>query len=131
MSGGVLWSPEFETKGVKRRGALDFYLASNKWGAELTRDGCQLTSHYGRFQPGGNYHRWILDGELMDWVLLDFRSTIPKNEYGGNHNPSHSSRQCYIELPKLSQIWFSMEFSRVKVLDHNLNILHEFTLLNK
>ena len=91
MNGGVLWSLEFGTKGVKGGGALDFYLASNKWGVELTRDGCQLTSHYGRFQPGGNYHRWILDGKLIDWVLLDFRSTIPKNKYGGKHNSSRGS----------------------------------------
>lgn len=72
MNGGVLWSPEFGMKGVKGGGAIDSYLGSHKWGVEITRDGIQLASHYGRFQPGGNYHLWVLDGALTDWVLLDF-----------------------------------------------------------
>lgn len=83
LNGGVLWSPEFGIKGVKGGGAIDFYLESKKWGVEMTRDGEQLSSHYGRFQPGGNYHRWIWDGTLADWVLLDFRSTIPFNKHIG------------------------------------------------
>lgn len=88
LNGGVLWSPEFGIKGVKGGGAIDFYLESNKWGVEITRDGDQLSSHYGRFQPGGSYHRWILDGTLADWVLLDFRSTIPINKHLGKDKPS-------------------------------------------
>lgn len=54
MNGGVLWSPDFGTKGVKGGGDIDFYLVSNKWGVELTRDGDQVTSDYGLFQPGRN-----------------------------------------------------------------------------
>lgn len=50
MNGGVLWSPEYSTTGVKGSRAIDFYL-------ELTRDGDQLPTHYSRFQPGRNYHR--------------------------------------------------------------------------
>lgn len=90
MDKRVLWSPEFGTKGVKGGGAIDFHLGSNKWGVEITRDADQLTSHYSRFQPGGNYHRWILDGELIDWVLLGSRRTIPIHKHGGKYNPSHS-----------------------------------------
>ncbi len=88
LKGGVLWSPEFGMKGVKGGGAIDFYLESKKWGVEITRNGDQLSSHYGRFQTGGNYHRWILDGTLADWVLLDFRSTIPINKHIGKDKPS-------------------------------------------
>ena len=88
LNGGVLWSPEFGMKGVKGGGAIDFYLESKKWGVEITRNGDQLSSHYGRFQTGGNYHRWILDGTLADWVLLDFRSTIPINKHIGKDKPS-------------------------------------------
>lgn len=102
LNGGVLWSPEFGIKGVKGGGAIDFYLESNKWGVEITRDGDQLSSHYGRFRPGGNYHRWILDGALADWVLLDFRSTIPINKHIGKHQLSLS----YLDSTKLTMILY-------------------------
>ena len=88
----MLWSPEFGIKGVKGGGAIDFYLESKKWGVENTRDGEQLSSHYGRFQPGGNYHRWILDGTLADWVFLDFRRTIPINKHIGKRMKLKSQR---------------------------------------
>ncbi|KAF8243921.1 hypothetical protein K440DRAFT_663821 [Wilcoxina mikolae CBS 423.85] len=66
LDGGMLWSPEFGDSGVKKGGSLDFYQAAKKWGLEFTREGDRLRSHYGRFQDGGNYHRWIADGELLD-----------------------------------------------------------------
>ncbi len=88
LDGGVLWSPEFGIKGVKGGGAIDFYLGSHKWGMEVTRDGDQLNGHYNRFQEGGNYHRWIVDGELLDWLLLDFRSAIPSTKHSSKYSTS-------------------------------------------
>jgi len=61
FDGGILWSPEFGDSGVKKGGALDFYLAAKKWSLEFTREGDRLKSHYSRFQDGET----IIDGSLM------------------------------------------------------------------
>ncbi|MCJ1349936.1 hypothetical protein MMC31_008179, partial [Peltigera leucophlebia] len=45
LDGGVVWSPEYGTKGVMGGGAIDFYLGSEKWGVEFTRDGDRLKDH--------------------------------------------------------------------------------------
>ena len=92
MQGAVLWSPEFGNGGVKQGGSLDFYLAVKKWGFEFTREGDRLRSHYMRFQPGGNYYKWISDGDLLAWVLIDFRSTIPAVSHPGKRSRFDSSR---------------------------------------
>jgi hypothetical protein len=85
LDGGILWSPEFGSGGVKKGGLLDFYLAAKKWGLEFTREGDRLRPHYARFQDGGNYRRWIVDGVLLDWVLIDFRTTEPTVRHIGKH----------------------------------------------
>lgn len=92
LQGAVLWSPEFGNGGVKQGGSLDFYLAVKKWGFEFTREGDRLRSHYMRFQPGGNYYKWISDGDLLAWVLIDFRSTIPAVSHPGKRSRFDSSR---------------------------------------
>ena len=81
--GAILWSPEFGNSGVKNGGSLDFYLAAKKWGLEFTREGDRLRTHYARFQPGGNYNKWITDGDLVAWALIDFRRTIPTIPHPG------------------------------------------------
>ena len=92
-------------KGVKGGGAIDFYLGPNKWGVEITRDGNHLSFHFGRFQPGGNYYRWILDGALADWVLLDFRST-PVNITPATHTYLDSTKLTMI-LHRISPNYFT------------------------
>lgn len=109
--GSVLWSPEFGNSGVKSGGSLDFYLAAKKWGLEFTREGDRLRTHYARFQPGGNYHKWITNGDLVAWALIDFRRTNPtiphpgKRFYPIHHEENLSDLQnlrtfimCILEL---------------------------------
>lgn len=83
LQGGVLWSPEYGNGRVKQGGSLDFYLAVKKWGLEFMREGDRIRSYYKRFQPGGNCHKWISDGHLLAWVLIDFRTTIPTVPHPG------------------------------------------------
>lgn len=73
--GAVLWSSQYAHGGVKNGPSLDFYLASQKWGLEFTREDDQLRSHCERFQPGGSYYPWIANSHLLDWAIIDFRST--------------------------------------------------------
>ncbi|MCJ1342732.1 hypothetical protein MMC31_000921 [Peltigera leucophlebia] len=112
LDGGVLKSPEFGITGVKGGAAMDFYLGSKKWGIELTRDGDRLYEHCSRFfQGGGNYHKWIVDGTLLDWLVLDFRSVVPSTK--------HSIHICFVKA-----------FSQVKILSNELETLDEFALIN-
>lgn len=92
LQGGVLWSPEYGNGRIKQGGSLDFYLAAKKWGLEFIREGDRIRSHYKRFQPGGNYHKWISDGHLLAWVLIDFRTTIPTVPHPGKFFNSESSK---------------------------------------
>ena len=79
----VLWSPEFGNSGVKTGGSVDFSLATKKWGLEFTQEGDRLRTHYTRFQPSGNYHKWITNGDLVAWALIDSRRTIPTIPHPG------------------------------------------------
>lgn len=75
-NGNVLPAPEFGTA-AKGGGMIDFLVPADRWGVELTRDGTELAEHYARFGHEGRYARWIANGQVQDWVLLDFRTTLP------------------------------------------------------
>jgi hypothetical protein len=74
--GNVALSPEYATAPGKRRGRVDFYIPSMKWGIELTRDGSELQEHSDGFVTGA-YRALVKSGDIVDYALLDFRHTVP------------------------------------------------------
>jgi hypothetical protein len=74
--GNIVISPEYATAPGKRRGRVDFYIPSMKWGIELLRDGSKLREHSDRFLTGA-YSALVKSGDIVDYALLDFRHTIP------------------------------------------------------
>src|SRR5258706_884394 len=58
------------------KGRIDFFLPSKKWGIELLRDGDRLLAHNERFE-GGEYGKWVQAGMMDDYIMIDFRSTVP------------------------------------------------------
>jgi hypothetical protein len=74
--GNVVLSPEYATAPGKRRGRVDFYIPSMKWGFELIRDGSKLQEHSNRFITGA-YSDLVDSGVIVDYALLDFRHTSP------------------------------------------------------
>jgi hypothetical protein len=74
--GNVVISPEYATAPGKRRGRVDFYIPSMKWGIELLRDGSKPREHSDRFLTGA-YSALVKSGDIVDYALLDFRHTIP------------------------------------------------------
>lgn len=58
-------------------GRIDYVVRGVGWGIELVRDGDNLKGHLARFEAGGAYNDWILGQDLTDWVVVDFRQTIP------------------------------------------------------
>jgi hypothetical protein len=75
----VVSFPEFGTK----RGRIDFFIPSKKWGIELLRNGNRLAPHIKRFTKG-EYGKWIGDGVMTDYIVLDFRpEKLPKANHEG------------------------------------------------
>jgi len=70
--GSVTTFPECGTP----KGRIDFFIRSKKWGIELLRDGDRLSAHIARFTKG-EYGKWIEDGRMEDYIVIDFRSQVP------------------------------------------------------
>lgn len=59
-------------------GRIDFWLPDVKWGIEILRDGDQLGEHCQRFVGNGIYTGWIDSGWLVDWLIIDCRTSKPR-----------------------------------------------------
>ena len=73
----VLTFPECGTP----KGRIDFFIHSKKWGIELLRDGDRLVAHNDRYITG-EYSKWIEEGKMDDYIMIDFRSTVPTVKHG-------------------------------------------------
>jgi hypothetical protein len=77
-SGSVGVSPEFvSAKYAVAAGRIDFFVTKRQWGIEITRDGLRLLEHNDCFLSLGAYGAWLQHGQMKDYILLDFRTTIP------------------------------------------------------
>ncbi|KAE8391262.1 hypothetical protein BDV23DRAFT_182776 [Aspergillus alliaceus] len=85
------------------QGCIDFRFAQVGWGIELLREGDRLKEHCERFASTGTYARWIADGSIKDWLIIDCRTTRPE-PYG-------------IPDPKVWRAVFAADFSSVEILD--------------
>ena len=71
-----------ELSGQKLGGSVNFQIKPQKWAVECVREGDRLEEHIARFQAGGRYHKWITSGEIEDYVILDFRQSMPQKIRG-------------------------------------------------
>ncbi|KAH0558586.1 hypothetical protein GP486_004759 [Trichoglossum hirsutum] len=67
-----------EWSGTGSRGRVDFLVQSQRWAIECVRDGDRLNEHISRFQQGGQYYDWIQNGDIGQYIVLDFRTSKPK-----------------------------------------------------
>jgi hypothetical protein len=81
--GNVRISPEYAAATEARPGRIDFFIPSEKWGIELTRDGDRLGEHDYRFADDGAYRQWLQTLNLEDYILLDFCDTKPTQTHLG------------------------------------------------
>ena len=77
-SKGSVSFPEFGTK----KGRIDFFIRSKKWGVELLRDGNRLSQHASRFTEV-EYGEWIKKGWMSDYIIIDFRTRCPRIVHRG------------------------------------------------
>src|SRR5436305_2456804 len=71
-----------EWSGSSLVGRIDFRIRDMKWVIECVREGDRIDEHIGRFQPGGRYYKWIISGEVKDYIILDFRTSKPQKVRG-------------------------------------------------
>jgi hypothetical protein len=64
-------------------GRVDFFIPAAHWGIQLLRDGSKLAEHSERFMPGGAYGKWIRDSNMGNYIILDFKRSIPKQRHPG------------------------------------------------
>lgn len=88
--GNVRISPEYAAAAGSRPGRIDFFIPSMKWGIEVTRDGSKLEEHNARFADNGAYGQWLKTSDMKDYVLLDFRGTMPTRSHLGKRVPAIS-----------------------------------------
>ena len=78
LLGNLCLKPEWA--GNRQTGWVDFAIASEKWIVECVRDGEKLEEHIERFHSTGKYRQWINNQEVQEFILLDFRRSIPNKE---------------------------------------------------
>lgn len=80
MNGYLHPSPEFGSSNTETgKGWIDLYIPGYKYGVEYLRDGENIPGHASRFLAGGVYRKWIDSGDMVDYIMLDFRLTHPKS----------------------------------------------------
>ena len=80
-----------EWKSSSSGGRVDFLIKSVKWAIECVREGDRLEGHISRFQPGGLYYPMVESGEFRDYILLDFRTSMPRKVRGKFASPPGST----------------------------------------
>ncbi|KAF8440171.1 hypothetical protein BGX38DRAFT_1206255 [Terfezia claveryi] len=112
--GKILATPECGTK----RGRIEFFVPSLKWGFELLRNGHRLQAHADRFRQeegcssGGAYGSWVTEGIMDNYLLLDFRDNMPR-------------KPLLPDVEQLYHIVFAERFTRVCVVDSKLQQVTE------
>ncbi len=84
------------------KGRIDFFIPSKKWGIELLRDRDRLLAHNERF-VGGEYGKWVQAGMMDDYIMIDFRSTVPIMKLG--NESSQLGRQSFIRIADLKCLY--------------------------
>lgn len=129
--GSILWSPQWGSAGVDKGGLVDYYLQDKKWALELLREGNRARSHCERFLSGGNYHDWILGGDVVDWAVIDFGTSQPGAPHPGQSRDLHhliEQANEFLEFPNLYHVCFAANFETVAILDNLLKVIEQFPL---
>ena len=127
---GVALSSEWSFAG---EGCVDFRIKERGWGIEIVRDGDRLDEHCEWFLPVGSYNGWVSESILKDWLILDFRHSVPKR-YGMIPSPSGEIKANSLSGAESTKLWrviFKEDHSSAHVLNcDNEVIVPEFPLLD-
>ena len=120
--GNVRISPEFASaRGAKVAGRIDFFIPGVKWGIEITREGDRLNNHASRFKASGAYNKWLKDGDMTDYVLLDCRTTIPKTSHSctiPQYLEILYANLFFSDIPNLYHVVFSDRYTEFRIFNN-------------
>ena len=120
--GNVRISPEFASaRKAKVAGRIDFLIPDVKWGIEITREGDHLENHAARFKADGAYSKWLKDGDMTDYVLLDCRTTIPETSHSGTIPQYLEIAYANLfssDIPNLYHVVFNEQYTEVRVFNN-------------
>ena len=60
---------------------VDFYIPQMRWAVELLREGKQtsISQHTSARFRDGQYSKWVTDGLIKEWLVVDCRTSIPED----------------------------------------------------
>lgn len=106
-------------------GRADFHINSVGWTIECVREGGRLEEHIARFRNGGKYHGAITSGQTKQYIILDFRTSMPKKARGRVLSififPLRTLLTSPKDIPYLYHIVFSENFTEYTVYKANLD----------
>ncbi|KDQ06792.1 hypothetical protein BOTBODRAFT_181262 [Botryobasidium botryosum FD-172 SS1] len=79
LQGDVRIGPEHAFEVGTLTGRIDFFIPTKEWGVEYTQEGfgLELEGLKSCLTDGATYDAWLASGHMTDYILLDFRATIP------------------------------------------------------
>ena len=119
--GNVRVSPEFASaRRARVAGRIDFFIPVVKWGVEITRDGARLTEHSSRFAHSGAYGAWLSSGDMVDYILLDCRTRIPRDPHPGIDISflANPYANFFLDIKNLFHVVFQDDYRKVVVYDN-------------
>jgi len=130
VTGGcVRISSEYSSAKGTRSGCIDFFIPSKKWGIGLLRDGNNIQEHWSRFLEHDAYGKWLEFSDMMDYIVLDFRSTRPQKSYDPTVQHQTDIKRSFEGIEKLYYVVFvNNHFNHVEILNNNLEKVTGFAL---
>ena len=124
-----LWTLKLVKQELEDSGVSIFFVAPNKWGTELTRNGDQ---HWGALLPFPCQMKWKT--LPVDWVLLDFRIySLPTISYPTNVYPCPHVYQGWLirisGFHHLYQVVLCEGYTEVEIYNRVLVVISKFPLL--
>ena len=121
--GNVCVSPEFAS--ARRAGVaghIDFFIPVAKWGVEITQDGTWLREHSPHFATSGAYRAWLKSGDMVDYILLDCRTSIPRDAHPGIDISilAKSHANFFLEIKNLFHVVFQDDYRKVVVYNNRV-----------
>jgi hypothetical protein len=109
-------------------GCIDFFIPSTKWGIGLLHDGSKLEGRGSRFLSHGAYVALVMSSEMMDYIILDFRSAPPKKAHTRKISFCtiwHQTDTKYLceDIPKLYHVVFrNNPFNHIMILNNTCKL---------
>ncbi|TDL19522.1 hypothetical protein BD410DRAFT_842059 [Rickenella mellea] len=108
-------SPEFLTGANAKKGCIDFFLPTQRWGISITYEGNGLQGRCERVGLHSAYGAWLTSSNMIDWIILNCCREVPEDPHEDVSNLFHAV--------------FTEDCTEVIILDNKLKELKEFALV--